>query len=176
LSPARKKQTSLIGAAGEHLVMGELLRRGHIAALAPQGAPNMDILIADQAGNRLFSIQVKTRTQIGGDGGWHMGVKHETICEDQLFYVFVDLGNQDWSAIDYYVVPSATVSRTVRETHLIWSRNPGKTGQPRKSATTMRRIRPDYSSIYSSEHPDPKYQAGWMDKYKNAWHVFEAEP
>lgn len=32
-------ETSLLGAAGEHYIMCELLRRGYIAALAPQGIP-----------------------------------------------------------------------------------------------------------------------------------------
>jgi hypothetical protein len=39
--------TSLLGAAGEHFVMSELLRRGYIAALAPRGAPNADIVVTD---------------------------------------------------------------------------------------------------------------------------------
>jgi hypothetical protein len=35
-------QSTLLGAAGEHYVMAELLRRGYVAALAPQGVPNAD--------------------------------------------------------------------------------------------------------------------------------------
>ena len=40
-------QASLLGAAGEHYVLSQLLRRGYIAALAPQGVPNADIVITD---------------------------------------------------------------------------------------------------------------------------------
>ena len=39
--------TTLTGAAGEHFVMSELLRRGFIAALAPAGVPNCDIVVTD---------------------------------------------------------------------------------------------------------------------------------
>ena len=70
-------QTSLLGAAGEHHVMAELLRRNYIAALAPQGVPNADIVVTNIEGSRLCSIQVKTRRDIGSDGGWHMNEKHE---------------------------------------------------------------------------------------------------
>jgi hypothetical protein len=43
-------QSTLLGAAGEHHVMAELLRRGHIAALALQGVPNADIVVTDIEG------------------------------------------------------------------------------------------------------------------------------
>ena len=69
--------TTLTGAAGEHFVMSELLRRGMIAALAPTGVPNCDIVVTDEIGDRLFAVQVKTRLGKGSDRGWHMSKKHE---------------------------------------------------------------------------------------------------
>ena len=66
--------TTLLGAADEHFIMCQLLRRGLIAALAPAGVPNCDIVVTDQIGDRLCAIQVKTRIEKGSDGGWHMGV------------------------------------------------------------------------------------------------------
>lgn len=125
---ATKTGTAVTGAAGEHFVMGELLRRGHIAALAPQGAPNMDILIADRSGQQLFSVQVKTRASKGGDRGWHMSEKHESITGDKLFYVFVDLSTPQGEAPAYFVMPANAVARAVRETHAAWARNPGFRG------------------------------------------------
>jgi hypothetical protein len=53
--------SSLLGAAGAHHVMAELLRRGYVAALAPEGVPTVDILVTDVEGARLCSIQVKAR-------------------------------------------------------------------------------------------------------------------
>ena len=82
--------TSLTGAAGEHFVMSELLRRGFIAALAPVGVPNCDIVVTDDIGDRLCAIQVKSRNSTGTDGGWHMGKKHEGLTAPTLFYCFVD--------------------------------------------------------------------------------------
>jgi hypothetical protein len=37
--------TSLTGVAGEHYVLFELLRKGYIAALAPTGVPDADIVV-----------------------------------------------------------------------------------------------------------------------------------
>ena len=38
----------IVGSAGEHFVLCQLLRRGWIATKAPEGAPNMDILVTDE--------------------------------------------------------------------------------------------------------------------------------
>lgn len=166
-----KPTSAIVGAAGEHLVMGELLRRGHIAAMAPQGAPNMDILIADPSGQTLFSIQVKTRTHAGGDRGWHMGRKHEDIRGHRLFYVFVDLGVPEGSAPPFFVIPADTVADAVREMHAAWLRNPGRNGRERKDSD-MRRIRPDYSNYFTAEQPGERFREGWMEPYRNAWYQF----
>ena len=86
--------STIVGAAGEYHVLSQLLRRGWIAALAPDGAPNMDILVTDENNDRLCAIQVKTRRDIGSDRGWHMKPKHESATAPDLFYVFVDVGKQ----------------------------------------------------------------------------------
>src|SRR5258706_1807057 len=121
-------QTSLLGAAGEHYVMSELLRRGYIAALAPQGVPNADIIVCDVEGTRLCSIQVKTRRERGRDGGWHMKEKHEKLRSDTLFYCFVDFGT-GVNAPVVYVVPSPHVAEALERSHRTWLSTPGKKGQ-----------------------------------------------
>jgi hypothetical protein len=81
--------STILGAAGEHYVMCQLLRRNMIAALAPAGVPNSDIVVTDKLGDRLCAVQVKVRRDLGSDGGWHMGQKHETLISPNLFYCFV---------------------------------------------------------------------------------------
>jgi hypothetical protein len=78
--------SNLIGVAGEYYVLSEFLRRGYIAALAPTGVPNADIVVTDIQCSHLCSIQVKTRRGVGSDGGWHMKAKHEKIRGDLYFY------------------------------------------------------------------------------------------
>src|SRR3546814_3764546 len=77
--------SSLLGAAGEHYVMPQLLRRGFIAALAPVGVPIADIVITNDAGERACALQVKTRREIGSDAGWHRKARHEGIRSASLF-------------------------------------------------------------------------------------------
>jgi hypothetical protein len=96
--------TSLTGAAGEHFVMSELLRRGMIAALAPAGVPNCDIVVTDDIGDRLCAVQVKTRLGKGADRGWHMSKKHEQLSSPSLFYCFVDFGTVTGEQPFTYVV------------------------------------------------------------------------
>jgi hypothetical protein len=90
--PETSNSTTL-GAAGEHYVMCQLLRRNKIAALAPTGVPDADVIVSDRVGSILAAVQVKARREKGNDGGWHMKAKHEKISRDLLFYCFVDFGS-----------------------------------------------------------------------------------
>src|SRR3546814_10036305 len=99
--------SSLLGAAGEHYVMPQLLRRGFIAALAPVGVPIADIVITNDAGERACALQVKTRREIGSDAGWHRKARHEGIRSASLFYVFLSFRNDLQRLPDAFVIPSA---------------------------------------------------------------------
>jgi len=157
--------TSLTGAAGEHYVMSELLRRGFIAALAPAGVPNCDIVVTDNIGDRLFAIQVKTRNNTGADGGWHMSEKHEKLDSDSLFYCFVDFAKNKEIAPFTYVIPADIVAETMRLSHQAWLKQPGRKGQQRKD-TKMRRLQPCYNKLELLTHSQ-----GWLDQYFDAWHL-----
>ena len=160
-------ETTMLGAAGEHFIMCELLRRGYIAALAPQGVPNTDIVVTDLTGHRLCTIQVKSRRDIGADGGWHMRPKHEDLVAEKLFYCFVDFGKTPQDRPSVFVMPSAVVAEVLKASHRAWLSTPGAKGQQRKD-NPVRRLVPDYTYAYRP-NPNP-YPQGWMDRYRNAWH------
>lgn len=159
------KSSSLTGAAGEHLVMSRLLSRGYIAALAPQGVLNFDLVVTSVDGAQLCALQVKTRWDKGGDPGWHMQEKHESIIGDRIFYAFVDLRKDASQAADVYVVPSATVADAVRRSYAAWLSGAGKKGQSRNE-TKFRRISFDYRRMCG---PDFDLRAGWLDQYRENW-------
>lgn len=152
--------------------MAELLRRGVIAALAPEGVPNMDIVVTSVDGAVQSAVQVKTRRDKGADGGWHMSRKHETIVAPRLFYCFVDLGRDDDARPAVWVMPSAKVAEVVRAAHVAWLSTPGARGQKRND-TAMRRIVPDYT--YAYKPAPPAYPLGWMNPYRDAWHLLGPE-
>lgn len=162
--------TSLLGAAGEHFVMCQLLRHGLIAALAPAGVPNADIVVTDDIGDRLCAIQVKTRTDKGSDGGWHMGRKHEGIFSDRLFYVFLDFGLDLTTQPKCYIIPSGTVASVIKTSHQAWLSEPGKKGQQRKD-TDFRRMLPDYDRMGLVFG----FGAGWMERYYENWDILRLE-
>ena len=161
-------QSSLLGAAGEHYVLCQLLRRGYIAALAPLGVPNADILITDVEGQRLVAIQVKSKRNIGTDKGWHMKPKHERLISDSLFYCFVNFGDGLGDRTETYVVPSAVVATAIRDSHQHWLRTPGKKGQAHKDSQ-VRRFLPDYTRVFGDGHP--LYGPNWIHKYLGAWEL-----
>jgi hypothetical protein len=159
--------TTLTGAAGEHYVMSELLRRGFIAALAPTGVPNCDIVVTDDIGDRLCAVQVKTRLGKGSDRGWHMSKKHEELTSPSLFYCFVDFGTVTGERPFTYVVPAAVVGTCLAENHQAWLDRPGAKGQAHKD-NDMRRFLPNYSHLGMG-----KYEDGWLEPYREAWHLLE---
>lgn len=161
--------STLTGAAGEHYVMSQLLRRGYIAALAPAGVPNCDIVVTDDIGDRLCAVQVKTRNNLGADGGWHMRRKHEELDSPTLFYCFVDFGDRGESQPITWVVPAAVVARTLSECHQAWLAQPGKKGQPHKD-NDMRRFLPGYDHL-----PVDSYRTGWLSPYREAWDLLQLQ-
>ncbi len=154
--------TSLLGAAAEHYVMYQLLRRGKLAALAPAGMPFADILVCDDRGSALSAVQVKARTY-GADGGWHMSKKHEDFREALYIYCFVDFGTDLRSQPKCWVIPSEVIAQALTVSYQAWLQKPGKGGRSH-AEHGMRRMRPDYSDLNL-----PDYTMGWLDPYENAW-------
>ena len=164
--------TSLTGAAGEHLVMSRLLSRGYIAALAPQGVPNFDVVVTSLDGSQLCAFQVKTRWHKGSDGGWHMRPKHEELVSDRIFYCFVDLGKKPAAASAIYVIPSKVVANVVQLSHATWLSRTGKNGQPHKDSS-VRRLLPDHTKLMGENCP---FSSGWMDEYLENWEQIRRLP
>lgn len=164
-------KSTIFGAAGEHYVMCQLLRRGLIAALAPTGVPNCDIVVTDEIGDRLSAIQVKTRQDKGADGGWHMSRKHESIQSPTLFYAFVDFGKLLTDLPACFIVPSAIVADVIKRSHETWLSSPGKKGQERKD-TKFRRFLPDYGKT----GVEIGCGAGWLEPYREGWSILVDQP
>ena len=158
-----KRDTQLVGAAGEHLVLSRLLSRQYLAAQAPPGAAKVDILVNHLDGKPPRLIQVKTITGKDINNGWHMSEKHEKIVDPNIFYCFVALGDIE---SDVYVVPSETVATVVTDEMAKWLATPGAKGQQRKY-TEMRRIQNQYKDKFDSA-PD-----GWMNEYLEKWELLD---
>jgi hypothetical protein len=158
--------STITGAAGEHYVMYRLLRRGLIAALAPAGVPNADIIVTDSIGDKLCAIQVKARTEPGADKGWHMGEKHEGIVSPNIYYCFVGFETDPPGC---WIVPSEIVAGVLKRSHLHWLKTPGVGGRAHKP-TNMRRFCESYDhNKFSSE-----FSMGWLDGYKDKWETLAA--
>ena len=155
-----KTDTTLTGAAGEHLVLSRLLQRGIVAAQAPEGVRKVDILVNPLDGGSPVFLQVKAR-QFGSDGGWHMSKKHEEQSQSNLFYCFVDFQPDDPTV---YVVPSSVVADALTRDHQVWLKTPGRGGRAHKDHD-MRRLRPDMFSM-----PED-----WITEYRENWALLSVE-
>ena len=164
---AKTSYTTILGAAAEHYVMCQLLRRSLIAALAPAGVPFADILVSNHLGSALSAVQVKART-VGADGGWHMSSKHEKLDQAFYLYCFVDFGPDLNNQPRCWIVPSGIVAKVLIKSYQAWLHKPGKGGKPHKDHD-MRRLRPDYSDLDLQG-----YGPDWLKSYKDAWHLVAA--
>jgi len=143
-----------------------------IAALAPTGVPDADIIVSDRLGSALAAVQVKARREIGRDGGWHMKAKHETMARPLLFYCFVDFGRELTDETRCWVIPSVTIANALTVTHRAWLSQPGKGGKAHNDHD-MRRLLPDYTHLGMAE-----FGKGWLDPFRDAWSMIaqETEP
>jgi hypothetical protein len=155
----------LLGAAGEHFVMYQLLRRGFTAALAPTGVPRTDILVTNSVGNRLCAIRVKTRRGPAA-GGWPMSITNQSYYADLLFYVCVDVVENQPVC---FVIPSVVVSETLSLSHNHWLTTTGPGGRTHKD-NPVRALLPDYDRIGQEAI---NRSSGWLDPYRDAWHLIE---
>lgn len=161
------KDSTLTAAAGEYYVLARLCLSGKIAAQAPRGVPNADIVVTTVSGERLYAVQVKARRGVGADNGWHMKRKHEELTSDRLFYAFVDFGNSMRVNPTTYIVPSTVVASALATMHQAWLSRPGKQGQ-KHNDSDFRRFMPDYTVNCGTEH---SYVDGWLDPYREAWEL-----
>jgi hypothetical protein len=125
MTPPSRLTPGLCGTAGEYFVAAELSRRGYVASITLRNARGIDILAADADAKRSVGIQVKT-TQ-GTTKEWVLNKKAEQDIADNLFYVFVNL-NRD-KGPEYHVVPRDVVSKSVRDSHALWLKTPGRGGK-----------------------------------------------
>jgi hypothetical protein len=150
---------SLIGPSGEHFVLSRLYQQGLLAALAPPGTPEVDVLVLSPDGTTIAAtIQVKASTG-GARSGWQFSAKHEAISRARMFYALVDFRAD--SPVTY-ILPSAEVASVLRRSHQGWLATTGRKGQPHRD-NEMRQVK----AAYSFEVPG--CQDGWLDHWREAW-------
>jgi hypothetical protein len=158
-----KVNSMLVGAAGEHFVVSQLLLQGIIAGLAPIGAKAVDVLTMSSEGIIRDHIQVKTAR---GRRSWHMGEKHEALDSGSALYAFVAFMPQGQ---ELFLVPGEVVGRIVRESHQIWLDTPGVKGQ-QHNQTKMRMLHYEYKNLEI-----PCAPKDWMEQYRDAWELLSAD-
>jgi hypothetical protein len=84
----------------------------------------------------MFAIQVKT-SQIN-NRKCILNKKSELSISDSHYYIFVSLKGE-LERPDYFIVPSKTLAKIVKESHSKWLKTPGKNGQAHKD-TDMRKF------------------------------------
>jgi len=147
---------ALIGNAGEYFVVGELLRRGVVAALAPRNAPDFDVIAT--SGSGAINIRVKTKTAAGAFWRWNVkkdGSIFSNIRESDVT-VLVEL-NDGESPVDYFIVPTSLLDDRLKANFDGWVLLPGRAGRPHNPENTIRGV--------GSDPGDDE----WLEPYRGNW-------
>jgi hypothetical protein len=153
---------ALIGNAGEHYVMAELLKRGIIAALAPRNAPGFDILATKpEKPDEMVRIRIKTKSEKYDI--WQYSVKKDESIFRFLqhggdFTVLVHLAD-DVKDVRYFIVPTKLIQDWLIKDFKEWLRTPGRGGRPRSKESKKRILQ------YSKHEED-------LMPFENNWDSF----
>ena len=160
------------GNAGESLVVGELLRRGVIAALTPRNTPHWDVLATN--GETSASIRVKTRShrastwvcRVAKNSEFDKQPWRRTVFPNQMehdFVALVDLGNP--AAVDprepvrYWIIPTDLLEKWLQDRFKRYVRTPGKNGRKHNPDNWERR--------FGSDPTDHE----WLSNYREQWEL-----
>ena len=149
----------MIGNAGEHLVIGELLRRGAVATLAPRNFAAFDVLVTtDQIAAH---VRVKTKTAAADSWVWNVrktGEIFDRLKKKDDFTVLVDLPKST-EPPRFYVLPTPELDKQLRDDFAWWVSQPpkNKAGRPHNPNNWMRRI----------GHRPENWQ--WLNGFQNRW-------
>jgi hypothetical protein len=149
--------------ASQFIVAGELCRRDWVALVTVGNTPNTDILCSNKAGTRFVHIQVKT--YVPGNKTVSVGKKAERDYGRNFLWVLGGIQPPEVDAPhEFFIIPSADVSKNVFQAHQQWISEPGKKGQERKD-----------SNVRTIHLPPHKSVIGWdISKYRNRWDIVEA--
>lgn len=156
------KEKSTRGNASQFFVAGQLCRRGYSAVVTLGNCPNTDILVSNIGGTKFVHVQVKTF--VPGNRTCSVGLKAEKEYGSKFFWVLagIPLPNQN-APFEYYIIPSKTIAKNVKEAHLLWLKTPGKKGQKHKDNKVRTVNIPPYKSF-----------SGWSIKsYKDRWDLID---
>ena len=150
----------LVSNAGEYLVVGELLRRGFLAALTPRNAKAYDV-IAEQEGAVLF-IRVKTKSAAADDWVWNVKKTGEIFrdIQERDYSVLVDLKPKEQHP-DYFVVPTRDLDEVLRANFEAWLRAPSRGLKEHDPDSKQRRL------------GGTTEDTNWLGQYRDAWGLLE---
>lgn len=157
--PNAKDKTSR-GNSSQFFVAGELCRRGLVAVVTLGNTPNTDILCSNSEGTKFVHIQVKTF--VPGSRTVTVGKKAERFYGDNFIWVFSGIAlPESEEPNEYYVIPSALVSKNVSEAHRRWLSELGKKGNVRQD-----------SNVRTIALPPCRSFNDWdISEYKNRWDI-----
>jgi len=131
---------TLIGNAGEHYVVAELLKRGVTAALAPRNSPAFDILATFKG--QTICIRVKTKSEQYDIWQWNVksdGMIFRDLRDEGDFTILVNL-TEKTEDLQFFILPTNQLDRWLKSDFQKWVSTPGSRGQQRNPGNKKRHL------------------------------------
>ena len=131
---------TLIGNAGEHYVIAELLKRGVAAAPTPRNTPGIDILAAFNT----KTVRIRVKTKSGQYTDWQWVAKEDDSIFRNLsptgdFIVLVNM-TDNIQNMEFFILPTSRVNDWLQDGFKKWVSTPGKNGRPHNPSNRKRHL------------------------------------
>lgn len=135
-----KNNRSLVGNAGEHYVIAELLKRNIIAALTPRNTPSFDILATNR--DKTINIRVKTKSSACDNWQWNAkkdGSIFQDVKDTNDFTVLVNLSENTLDTV-FYIISTPILNKLLTDDYNAWAQGFSKQGKKHDSVSRYRTL------------------------------------
>jgi len=146
--------TILVGGAGEHYVIAELLYRGIIAGASPRNSTPYDVLATD----RIHNANIRVKCKSAHSDGWQ-------FSRDDKGNVYRTIGRYDFTVLvalrglrhrpEFFVMPTRDLNGHMRHHHRAFMKRTG--GKRPKSPDSK------HAAVFESR------ESTFLEKYRERW-------
>lgn len=133
----QKIQKQNVGNAGEYYIASKLSTLDFTVTITLGRAERFDILALRPDG-KTITLSVKS-AQLEDVKSFPISNKDEENPSDNFYYAFVKF-NEFKREPDYWIIPSAVVSKLIKEAHKKWEKTPGKSGKEYSQRNNLRML------------------------------------
>jgi hypothetical protein len=150
--------------AGEYYARSRLLLLGYEVQHRQDSPASVIRLVLKEDGREVAELITRTTATRKLADGWTMGENDQGLNQSGRFYALINL--RDPTHPVSYILHSSVVGDVVAKQHTAWHATPRRRGEGQKHQTELRAVRNVWRRMEVPGYPD-----GWLERYREAWHL-----